>query len=135
MKIGKKLKTARNTAGYTQEEISEIIQVSRQTISNWENEKSYPDIVSVIRLSDLYHISLDELLKGEPELVKHLDDSTNTVKSNKKLLLAVGINVILLFLFVLLNGIIADNQYLMVGTVVVSIISTAALFYQIIRKL
>nr|WP_295975044.1 helix-turn-helix transcriptional regulator [uncultured Bacillus sp.] len=53
MEIGKKLKTARVKSGLTQEKVSEEIQVSRQTISNWENEKSYPDIVSVIKLSDL----------------------------------------------------------------------------------
>ena len=54
MEIGKKLKDARIKSGMTQEAVAEEIQVSRQTISNWENEKSYPDIVSVIHLSDLY---------------------------------------------------------------------------------
>lgn len=63
MEIGAKLKEARTKEGLTQEEVAEAIQVSRQTISNWENEKSYPDIVSVIKLSDLYNISLDKLLQ------------------------------------------------------------------------
>lgn len=49
----------------TQENVAEKINVSRQTISNWENEKSYPDIISVIELSNLYSISLDDLLKGD----------------------------------------------------------------------
>ena len=50
-KLGKKLKDARMKSGFTQEAVAEKINVSRQTISNWENEKSYPDIISVIELS------------------------------------------------------------------------------------
>ena len=61
MEIGKKLKDARMRSGFTQESIAEKVNVSRQTISNWENEKSYPDIISVIELSNLYSISLDDL--------------------------------------------------------------------------
>lgn len=53
MEIGVKLKEARIKSGLTQENVAEKIQVSRQTISNWENEKSFPDIVNVIKLSDL----------------------------------------------------------------------------------
>ncbi|WP_308523491.1 helix-turn-helix domain-containing protein [Tissierella carlieri] len=85
MEIGKKLKAARSKAGLTQETVANEIHVSRQTISNWENEKSYPDIVSVIILNDLYKVSLDELLKGDAGMIKHLEDSTNVVKSNKNL--------------------------------------------------
>ena len=48
MEIGKKLKDARMRSGFTQESVAEKVNVSRQTISNWENEKSYPDIISVI---------------------------------------------------------------------------------------
>ena len=65
MEIGKKLKDARLHSGLTQEKAAEELNVSRQTISNWENEKSYPDIISVIELSNLYSISLDDLLKGD----------------------------------------------------------------------
>ena len=135
MEIGKKLKAARLHAGYTQENVAEIIQVSRQTISNWENEKSYPDIVSVIRLSDLYKVSLDGLLKEDVDMIKHLDDSTNTVNSNKKLLIAIGLNVLLLIVFIIFGGFIDGNRYLLMTTVAIGIISTAGLFYQIIRTL
>ena len=53
MEIGVKLKEARIKSGLTQENVAEKIQVSRQTISNWENEKSFPDIVNVIKLITL----------------------------------------------------------------------------------
>ena len=85
MEIGKKLKNARVQSGMTQENVAEKINVSRQTISNWENEKSYPDIISVIELSNLYSISLDDLLKGDEKMIEHLEESTNVVRSNQKM--------------------------------------------------
>lgn len=134
MEVGSKLKKARIGSGLTQEKVAEEIQVSRQTISNWENEKSYPDIISVIKLSDLYSISLDELLKGDSKMIKHLEESTNVVSSNKKLLMAIGLNGLLLILFIFFNGMIAKNNYLMIGSASVCVLSTTALFYQIIKK-
>lgn len=84
MEVGSKLKNSRMKAGMTQEFVSEQIGVSRQTISNWENNKSYPDIVSVINLSDLYSVSLDELLKEDKNMINHLKESTDTVRSREK---------------------------------------------------
>ena len=51
MEIGAKIKSARNEAKLSQEQAAERLGVSRQTVSNWETGKSYPDIVSVIRMS------------------------------------------------------------------------------------
>lgn len=99
MEIGKKLKEARQMSGLTQENVAEKLNVSRQTISNWGTEKFYPDILYVLQLSDLYQVSLGELLKGYERMIKHLEDSTNVVKSNKKILLAFICNICLLFLF------------------------------------
>lgn len=101
MEIGSKIKNARNEAGYTQERAAEALGVSRQTVSNWENEKSYPDIVSVIKMSDLYSVSLDHLLKEEKEMkdtyLDYLEESTNRVKSSNRLaqamMIAVGLFV------------------------------------------
>lgn len=85
--IGKKIQNARKESGMTQEQVAEYLGVSRQTISNWENEKSYPDIISVIHMSDLYHVSLDVLLKGDQTMSNYydyLEESTNVVKSHSK---------------------------------------------------
>jgi len=68
MEIGNKLKNARNEKGITQEQAAELLDVSRQTISNWENCKSYPDIISVIKMSDVYSVSLDHLLKEKKSM-------------------------------------------------------------------
>lgn len=51
MDIGTKIKNARISANLTQEQVAEALDVSRQTISNWENEKTYPDIVSVVKMT------------------------------------------------------------------------------------
>ena len=83
MEIGEKLREARVAAGQTQEKVAETIGVSRQTISNWENNRSYPDIISVLSLSDLYHVSLDTLLKEDQGMIAHLEESTNVVKSRR----------------------------------------------------
>ena len=67
MDIGTKINEARLSAQLTQEQAAEQLGVSRQTISNWENNKTYPDIISVIKMSDLYEVSLDRLLKDKEE--------------------------------------------------------------------
>ena len=60
MELNERIKDCRLKAGLTQEQVAEKVMVSRQTISNWENGKSLPDIVSIMKLSDLYQISIDE---------------------------------------------------------------------------
>lgn len=85
--IGSKIKNARLEKKLTQEQVAELLGVSRQTISNWENAKSYPDIISVIKMSECYDVSLDYLLKGEQKMdsyYDYLEESTNVVKSNIK---------------------------------------------------
>ena len=128
MEIGKKLKNARIEAGLTQEKAAEKIDVSRQTISNWENEKSYPD-------SDLYSVSLDELLKGDQKMAEHLEESTNVVKSNKKLTGAILLNIILMILLIALNMLLPEGTYYLVIVFCVVIMSSSALLYQIIKRI
>ena len=65
MELGKQIKKYRQEAGLSQEELANRIYVSRQTISNWENDKSYPDVNSLVLLSEIFQISLDKLIKGE----------------------------------------------------------------------
>ena len=134
MEIGTKLKNARTAAGLTQENAAEDINVSRQTISNWENEKSYPDIISVIKLSDLYDISLDELLKGDTKMHRHLDESTNIVKSNKYLIAALTANALFMAASAVLSFVSSADAALMAGGLIFFVISTSVLAIQIIRR-
>ena len=68
MEFGKQIKKLRQEAQLSQEELAERIYVSRQTISNWENDKSYPDVNSLVLLSETFQISLDKLIKGDIEV-------------------------------------------------------------------
>lgn len=135
MEIGKKLKDARMRSGLTQEKVAEEINVSRQTISNWENEKFYPDIISVIELSNLYSVSLDDLLKGDEKMIKHLEESTNVVQSNKKLMGAILVNIVLVALAISLSMFIPNNQIYLMGIFCLMVVSSSALLYQIIQKI
>lgn len=135
MEIGKKLKDARMRSGFTQESVAEKINVSRQTISNWENEKSYPDIISVIELSNLYSISLDELLKGDEKMMEHLEESTNVVKSTRKLIGAILLNIITVILLVTLSMFLPDRSYYLLVVFCLAIASSSVLLYQMIKRI
>ena len=71
MELSKTIKRLRTEKGWSQETLAEKAYVSRQTISNWENEKNYPDVHSLLILSDLFGVSLDELIKGDVETMKN----------------------------------------------------------------
>lgn len=135
MEIGKKLKAARQGSGLTQEQVAECLYVSRQTISNWENEKSYPDIVSVVRLSDLYSISLDDLLKGDAKMLEHLEESTDIVKSNQKLILAILANIAVFLACLLTAALLPDSVLVIACIFCLAVVSVACLLYQIVKRI
>lgn len=74
MNIGKMILNIRKKKGMSQEEFGELFHVTRQTVSNWENEKSYPDLNMLVAMSDMFEISLDELLKEDKQMVKTMDE-------------------------------------------------------------
>ena len=82
MELGKKIKYYRNEKSLTQDNLAERIFVSRQTISNWENDKSYPDINSIILLSEVLEVSVDNLIKGDIEQMK-VEINSEEVKKMK----------------------------------------------------
>ena len=59
MELGKQIRKYRKEQSLSQDELAEKVYVSRQTISNWENDKSYPDVNSLILLSEVFHTSID----------------------------------------------------------------------------
>lgn len=70
MELGSQIKKHRNELSLSQEELAEKVYVSRQTISNWENDKSYPDVNSLVLLSEIFNVSIDNLIKGDIEIMK-----------------------------------------------------------------
>ena len=133
--IGSKIKNARLEKKLTQEQVAELLGVSRQTISNWENAKSYPDIISVIALSDLYSISLDDLLKGDREMMEHLEECTNVVKSMQKLIGAIILNAVTVILLITLSMLLPDKSYYLLVVFCLAIMSSSVLLYQIIKRI
>ncbi|MFD3059636.1 helix-turn-helix domain-containing protein [Streptococcus agalactiae] len=71
MEIGQQIIRYRKQQALSQEELAEKVYVSRQSISNWENDKTYPDIHSLLLLSQFFQVSLDQLIKGDIEKMKY----------------------------------------------------------------
>lgn len=82
MELGNQIKKYRSELQISQEQLADRIYVSRQTISNWENEKSYPDVNSLILLSEVFQTSIDKLIKGDIEIMKEKINEQEIKKLN-----------------------------------------------------
>jgi len=80
MDVGNQIRKYRKGMDYSQADLSEKIYVSSQTISNWENERSYPDLYNLIALSVLFNVSLDELVKGDVDEMRNVIDKSSMSK-------------------------------------------------------
>ena len=83
MELGGQIRKYRDALGLSQEELAEKIFVTRQSVSNWENGKTYPDLQSLLRLSEIFSLSLDELIKGDIETMKEEINKTEIKKMNR----------------------------------------------------
>lgn len=83
MELGGQIKRYRTRLGLSQEELADRIFVTRQSVSNWENSRTYPDLQSLLRLSDLFGLSLDELIKGDIETMKEEINRLEIQKMNR----------------------------------------------------
>ena len=85
MSIGKQIMSIRKAQQLTQEQFGSLFHVTRQTVSNWENGKSYPDLQLLIAISDQFGVSLDIMLKDDTNMVKAIDRerAAGTVKCEK----------------------------------------------------
>lgn len=98
MELGKHIRKYRTEANISQEELADKVFVSRQTISNWENNKSYPDIKSLVLMSEIFHVSLDQLIKGDLEKMKQEIDAQEYTKFQKDSNIFAGLFIALLIL-------------------------------------
>ncbi|ANZ61312.1 helix-turn-helix transcriptional regulator [Secundilactobacillus paracollinoides] len=95
MKLSEKLKYCRTKANLTQGEVSDLIHVSRKTISGWENDRSFPDINGLVALSDLYHVSVDDLVRDDRLLEHYANEAKHTKREQRVLTYAYYINIIM----------------------------------------
>lgn len=80
MELGNQIKMLRKEKSLSQDRLAEMIYVSRQTISNWENDKSYPDIHSLVLLSQVLEVSVDQLIKGDIKMMQEQINQEDIVK-------------------------------------------------------
>ncbi|GIO23983.1 helix-turn-helix domain-containing protein [Oceanobacillus sp. J11TS1] len=79
MIFSERLKKEREKRGWSQTDLAEKIHVSRQSVSKWETDKNYPSIEVIIELSDLFGITIDEMLRGDKKMTEQV------IQDSKKL--------------------------------------------------
>lgn len=72
MELASQIRQHRTERGLSQDDLAEAIFVSRQTVSNWETDKTYPDVQSLLLLSQLFGTSIDELVRGDAERIQQV---------------------------------------------------------------
>ncbi|MDT2830589.1 helix-turn-helix transcriptional regulator [Vagococcus carniphilus] len=107
MNIGSEIKKRRIELNLTQEDLAKQLNVSRTAVSNWEQQRNYPDIELLVNISDLLDISLDKLLRGDSKMVKELNMDYKKKKKYK----------ILVPLFILITLLLSGYIYAITSTV------------------
>ncbi|MBO4600951.1 MAG: helix-turn-helix transcriptional regulator [Bacilli bacterium] len=115
MNLKDKLTKLRKDNNLTQDELAEKLYISRQTISNWENGRTYPDIETLILISNKFNISLDDLLKTDKEVIKDIDKK---IKSHKKLKIIITV-LIITFSASMFIGYLYHNNHKIITRVIV----------------
>ena len=103
MQLGQAIAQIRKERGLTQEAFAKMYNVTRQTVSNWENEKSYPDLSTLVKISDEFNVSLDVLLKGDFRMVKDIDKKIKKQPFYIGIIIGLIVIVIALFSFIYVN--------------------------------
>ena len=124
MELSKQIKKYRSEANLSQEELAEKIFVSRQTISNWENDKSYPDVNSLLLISEVFQISLDNLIKGDVEKMKKEIDEQERLRFRKDSIIST-----ILLLAVILSTVPLAMLFGWYGIVISALLAITTLFY------
>lgn len=105
MNFGQKLQTARINMNLTQQKIADDFFITRQTVSSWENDNSYPDIMTLIKLSDYFGFSIDEILREDKQMRLFLDKKAvkNDLKPIYRILLLTSFILLVIELLDCLN--------------------------------
>lgn len=102
MDISNQIKTRREAMGLSQEQLAEKLYVSCQTISNWERDKTYPDVQSLLMLSILFDTSIDTLVKGDVTVMEEAVERDRKRMGTRMLWLAVLMLALLAAAFALI---------------------------------
>lgn len=107
MEIGSRIREHRSALGLSQDELAGRVYVSRQTISSWENDKTYPDVQSLLLLSEIFGTSVDSLIKGD------VDTMTKTIEKDALTFKRLGF-VMLVFLLLMVAALVWLSAQLVV---------------------
>lgn len=104
MTISEKIKEQRLKNNWTQEDLAQMLNVSRPAVSSWEVGRNYPDLETIIAMSDIFDISLDELLKGDKKVVEKISEDTTVRKIQSKKIKSLIFLIVLLIIIGLVLG-------------------------------
>lgn len=100
MKFSKNIKTRRIEKNMTQESLSQLLNVSRVSISNWETGKNYPDFGLLVKISTVLDLSLDTLIKDDYEMIEHVKkEEKKNIRRKKTLYIIIPFLILLLVWF------------------------------------
>ena len=125
-----KIKELRKNQNLTQQDLADILKVSRSSISKWETKASYPDITTLVQISDHFSVSLDYLLKGDVEMTGQLDKEVNRGRFILKWYIELPLFIISFFGITLIL-----NNLLGIKFNIVTELITAIVFYCVYKYL
>ncbi len=94
MEVGRRIREERERMGISQEGLAREVFVSRQTVSNWETGKTYPDVQSLLLLSNLFDVSVDSLVKGDVEIMEKQMENYELARYKIKASMTVALGLI-----------------------------------------
>lgn len=103
MDLGTKIKVQRERKHWSQQELADQIHISRQSISKWEQNRALPSITNIIMMSNLFNMSLDELMKDDATLAAQMDAKMKVSKTLRGFLISLLSAFILFIIIKLLN--------------------------------
>ncbi|MDN6146816.1 MAG: helix-turn-helix domain-containing protein [Atopostipes suicloacalis] len=104
MKIGERLKKQREMKNWSQQELADKLHISRQSISKWEQDIALPSFANIVVISDLFEISLDELIRGDEELMNKLKTTQTFTPVEKIVVISIGMTVLLFAVLLAFNA-------------------------------
>ncbi|AYE53892.1 helix-turn-helix domain-containing protein [Priestia megaterium] len=141
MRLGNQLQRLREAKNMSREELAQQINVSRQAVYKWENNKGYPDIQNLLRLSEIYETTIDELIKNDPTLQRKVDNNQDESKEldDEEMLnpgFYIGIVIIFLgiFLGIALGNLIVSTFLNIIGTLIICFYKDILKFLKNIKK-
>jgi transcriptional regulator with XRE-family HTH domain len=139
--LGDQLQRLREEKNMSREELAQQINVSRQAVYKWENNKGYPDIQNLLRLSEIYETTIDELIKNDPTLQRKIDNNQDESKEldDEEMLnpgFYIGIVIIFLgiFLGIALGNLIVSTFLNIIGTLIICFYKDILRFLKNIKK-